>query len=229
MTEKDIKKISEQYKDEKEPLYDKIHERVEEMIVRQAQKRKRLNTFYKVFPVSLAMVLIICLAIVLPIVLQPMGEQPENGEIRYSYFQDELESEELKYTLKNRENNEKYLYIDSYDKAEEITTIRYFKKGDDSVTVYWQESFEHVELECSITLSIMKQNITVDKFDNFLSNPKTEKINGVEITYTLTTLDCKAQFEYSGYKYYLKLDGGIELEDLENIINNMFGTEQVAA
>ena len=229
MTEKDIQKISEQYKDEKEPLYDKIHERVEEMIVQQAQKRKRLNTFYKVFPVSLAMVLIICLAIVLPIVLQPMGEQPENGEIRYSYLQDELKAEELKYTLKNRENNEKYLYIDSYDKAEEITTIRYFKKGNDSVTVYWQESFEHIELECSITLSIMKQNITVDKFDNFLSNPKKEKINDVEITYSLTTLDCKAQFEYSGYKYYLEFSDAIELEDLENIINNMFGTEQVAA
>ena len=229
MTEKDIQKISEQYKDEKAPLYDKIHERVEEMIVQQAQRRKRLNTFCKVFPASLAVVLIICLAIVLPIVLQPTGEQTGDNVIRYS--DNQLVRDKLDVNLKDYaiNNNQKYLYIDMYDVAEELITFRYYDEKDDSSTGYLQESFEHIELECSITLSIMKQNITVDKFDNFLSNAKTEKINSVEITYTLTTLDCKAQFEYGDYKYYLKLEGDIELEDLENIINNMFRTERVAA
>ena len=75
----------------------------------------------------------------------------------------------------------------------------------------------------------MERNITVDKFDDFLEHSQEMNKNNVVINYELTTLDCKVQFEYGDYKYYLKLEGDIELEDLENIINNMFGTERVAA
>ena len=71
MTEKDIEKISQEYKEEKAPLYEKVHNRVEEMYAQQAKKRKKLQTFYKFIPIALAMVVIVSLAVSLPIVLQP--------------------------------------------------------------------------------------------------------------------------------------------------------------
>ena len=226
MTEKDIQKISEEYKDEKAPLYEKLHARVEEMIAQQAKKRKRLNTFYKVFPIALAVVLIISVAVVLPIVLQP-----EDGEIWYSYNSDELDAKILGETLKDYAimNNEKYLYIDLYEIADELVTRRYYKKDDERVTAYLQEYFIHGETGHSIMLSIMKKDTKVDKYENFLTNPKNMTINSVDIVYATTSLDCKAQFEYGDYKYYLQFDDAIKIEFLEDIISNMFGTEQATA
>ena len=230
MTEKDIQIISEEYKDEKEPLYEKIHERVEEMIEHQAKKRKRLNTFYKFFPVSLAMVLIISLAIILPIVLQPSEEEPPiNTAIRYS--DNELDSKIQDYTLKDyaRINNLNYLYIDLYETAEDLLTRRYFKIGNESETAYLQETFTDGETGYIITLTIMKNNINVENFEEALSSPKEIDINNVSVTYSITMLDSKANFEYQDYKYYLEFDDEIDVEYLTAIISNMFNTQQAAA
>ena len=224
MTEKDIEKISEQYKDEKAPLYDKIHGRVEQVIAQQANRRKRLKAFNKFFPMSLAIVLVICLAIVLPVVLQPANDP----SVRYS--SNDLSSELLDCTLKDYATiiNEEYLYIDLPDMAE-IITLRFFDKGDNSATAYLQERFDCEEKECTVELSIVKHNITVDKYEDFVKIAKEININGVSITYVITTLNSKAQFEYKGYKYYLEFDSAIEMDFLEEIINNMFNTEQATA
>ena len=226
MTERDIQKISEEYKDEKEPLYEKIHERVENMIVQQAKKRKRLKTFYKVFPVSLAMVLIISLAIVLPIVLQPTEEEQP---LRYSAT--ELDAVELNYTLKEyaRQNNENYLYIDLYDNAEETVTLRYFEINNESRTAFLQESFNDGDMGYAILLTIMKKNVAVDGYDQPLPSQKEMTINDVTITYGITTLNSKAKFEYLDYKYYLEFDDEIPVEYLTEIITNMFNTEKAVA
>ena len=228
MTEKDIQKISEQYKDEKAPLYEKIHERVETMIEQQAKKRKRLKTFYRVFPVSLAMVLIICLAVILPIVLQPTGEQP-SGEIRYSAA--ELDAKKLDYNLNVYaiRSNEHYLYIDLYDIAEDLATFRYFKIDDESATAFLQESFIHGETGYSIKLTIMKKDTIVDKFEGFLKDTKELLISDVTIFYDITRQYANAQFDYQDYKYYLEFGDAIEVEFLEEIISNMFGTQQATA
>ena len=228
MTEKDFQIISEQYKDEKEPLRAKVHQRVEEMYEQKAKRKQRLNIFYKVFPVSLAVVLIISLAITLPIVLQPTGEQPDS-EIRYSDL--DLDIEELDVTLKEyaTSNNEQYLYIDLYDIAEDLSTVRYFKADDDSVTAYLQESFVHGETGYSIKLSIMKQNITVDKYDGEFENSQEMIVNNVTIIYRISRTGASAQFAYNDYKYYLEFDDAIEIEFLTEIITNMFSTQQATA
>ena len=231
MTEKDIQKISEQYKDEKEPLYEHIHERVEGMIVQQANKRKKLNAFYKVFPVSLAMVLIICLVIILPIVLQPTGEQPDS-EIRYSDF--ELDIERLESTLKEYaiSQNENYLYINLYDIAEDLTASRYFKIGEENLTVYLQESFTHGETGYYIQQTIMKRNVIVEEYEQLFLNPQEMAIKDVTITYEITRQYAKVQFEYLDYKYCLdfgNIDEYFDVEFLTEIITNMFETQQATA
>ena len=225
MTERDIQKISEQYKDEKEPLYEKIHERVENMIVQQARKRKRLKSFYKIFSVSMAMVLIISLAIVLPIVLN----STEVDQPRYS--ENDLKSEKLDYSLKDYAslNNLNYLYIDLYEMAEDLQTRRYFEKENESATAYLNEVFEDGETGYSIILSIMKRNIIVEEFDQPLPSQKEMTINDVTITYGITTLNSKAKFEYLDYKYYLEFDDEIPVEYLTEIITNMFNTEKAVA
>lgn len=231
MTEKDIEKISQEYKDEKAPLYDKIHERVEDMIVQQASKRKKLTAFYKVLPVALAMVLILSLAIVLPIVLQsdettPGGDPP----IRYSDV-DVTSSPPLEYNLKQYAeiNNESFLYIDLYNIAEDIETRRFYKKDDESVTVYLQESFIHGELGYVIRLTVMKSNIIVDSFDEKIINPKDLLGYDVDISYEIGRQKSFAQFEYEGYKYYLEFKDEIDEAFLTEIIDNMFNTQQAVA
>ena len=236
MTEKDIQKISEEYKDEKAPLYEKIHERVEGLIERQAKKRKRIKTFYKIFPVSLAMVLIICLAVILPTVLQPGNPgqpgdpgQPDISEIRYSDV--DLDSVELNDTLKEYGtiNHETYLYIDMYEIAEDLVTRRYFKKDDESVTVYMQEYFVHGETNYSVTLSVIKNNIIVEQYEKSLVDPQEMTINDVTVTYRIARVGSSAQFEYLGYKYYLDFDDAVEVEFITDLITNMFETQQAVA
>ena len=224
MTEKDILKISQEYKDEKEPLYEKIHERVEETIVQQARKRKRLQTFYKAFPVSVALVLIICLAVILPIVLQPA----DDGEIRYSDV--ELDSEKLDITLKEYASlrNEQFLYIDLYDMAEDLITRRYFKISDEGATAYLKESFTDGETGYHILLTIMKNNVTVDRYENLMKDSQLLTIKDVPILYEITRQTAVAQFEYDGYKYYLEFNDGIDEEYLTSIITNMFESQQKA-
>ena len=229
MTEKDFQIISEQYKDEKEPLYEKIHQRVEEMYEHEAKRKRRLNTFSKVFPVSLAVVLIISLAIILPIVLQPAGEQP-GGEIRYSDLELDIQKLDCNLSEYAIRSNSQYLYINFYDVAEDLSTLRYFKADDDSVTAYLQESFIHGEYGYLITLSLMRKDVIVDKYDEgSLANPQEMIINNVTISYDITRQFANAQFEYQGYKYYLEFDDAIEVEFLTEIINNMFSTQQATA
>lgn len=228
MTEKDIQKISEQYKDEKGPLYDKVQERVEAMYEQKAQRKKRLNTFYKAFPISLAVVLIVSLAIILPIVMQhPDGVQPE-GEIRYSAV--DLDAEKLEYNLRDYaiRNNNQYLYLNLYDIADDLATFRYFTIEDDSVTVYLQESFIHGETGYSIQLTVMKSNIKVDGIGEELPDPQQMSINDITITYNINRQYTKAEFEYLDYKYYLEFNDAIEVDFLIEIITNMFETQATA-
>lgn len=232
MTEKDIEKISQEYKDEKAPLYEKIHERVEDMIVQQASKRKKLTAFYKVLPVALAMVLILSLAIVLPIVLQsdettPGGDTP----IRYSDL--ELVTEPLpagdnlkKYASDNKES---YLYIDMYEIAEDVETYRIYQKDDENVTVYLQESFIHGETGYFVRLTVMKSNIIVDSFDTRIKDSQDLFGYDVDIRYEIGRQKSNAQFEYEGYKYYLELKDEIDESFLTEIIDNMFNTQQAVA
>ena len=234
MTEKDIQKISEEYKDEKAPLYEKIHERVENIIVYQAKQRKRIKTFYKAFPIALAMVVIICLAIVLPVVL-PSGNggdgNPDGGfnsgdvnndDIRYSAA--DLESVPLNYNLKQYAElySEDILYIDWYDiaEADSCRTKKYFEKGNEDKVVYLQETITNDDTGCTVTYSIIRKNIIIDGLeqleiiDDFLNNAHQAQVNGVSVSYIVTKTRSVAKFEYKGYTYYF---------DFGNSFDNSFG------
>lgn len=233
MTEKDIQKISEEYKDEKAPLYDKIHERVEELIVQQAKRRKKIKTFYKVLPVALAMVLIVSLAIVLPIVLQADDTPPGGNPVIWYSDVDITSSPPLEYNLKEyaKQTNEPFLYIDLYDIAEDVETRRFYKKDDESITVYLQEFFTHGETGYIVKFTVMKSTVIVESFDDNIKEPQLLEGYSVDIQYEIDRLKSYAQFEYDGYKYYLEFEDayGMDEDFLAEIISNMFNTQQAVA
>lgn len=233
MTEKDIQIISEQYKDEKAPLYEKIHQRVEEMYVQQAHKRKRLKTFYKAFPVALAMVLIISLVVVLPIVLQP-GETTPEGDSVIRYTESDVKPLKLDYNLKEyaRINNESFLYIDMDDIAEDVITHRYYEVDNESVTAYLQESLTHGETGYSILLTIIKKNVIVEEYETEIIDPLQFTFGKVTVNYNIMLTRSRAVFEYLDYKYYLdfgNVDSYFNDDFITEIISNMFSTQQAVA
>ena len=230
MTEKDIEKISQEYKEEKAPLYEKVHNRVEEMYAQQAKKRKKLQTFYKFIPIALAMVVIVSLAVSLPIVLQPDETTP--GEETIIWYSDgDIKSIAIKENLKEyaSKNNESFLYVDLGEMAEDVKTQKFYSKDDESVTVYLQESFKHGEYGYSISYTVMKSNIVVNSFDEKMREVQEILVNNNTVYYEIGRKKSYAKFEYAAHKYYLEFNVAIDETFLTEIISNMFESQQATA
>lgn len=216
MTDKEIYQQIEEYKEAESAHYEKIHEQVEASIVKHAQAKKlRKKLFAGIM--SVAAVLIVTLAIVLPIVLQP-----QDDIIRYSDA-DTLSYETLNCNLKEyyEVNKLSLLYLDWYDFAEGLITTRYYEVGKESNTVYLRETIIDGD-GYVIELSVMKRNIIVDSLEILFEQPLTQSIGNVQITYILNRDLGFAKFEYEGYKYYLKINDEITLDFLVKTIESMF-------
>lgn len=233
MTDEEIYQIIDEHKEETDALYERIHEQVEASIVQYAvARKKRQRIMTRVFSVVGAFVLILSLAIVLPIVLQPDGTTPEGDPVIW-YSDTDISSHPLDYSLKEYaiKNNESFLYIDLGYTAEDLKTRRYYKKDDESITVYLQESFTHGEWGYSVKLTLMKSNIVAGTFDRNIKEPAKLEGFAVDINYQITRAMSYAQFEYDGYKYYLQFEEaeGIDEDFIADIISNMFNTQQATA
>ena len=217
MTDKEIYQQIEEYSEAANAQYAKIHEQVEASIVKHAQaKKRRKKLFSGILPI--AVVLVITLAIVLPIVLQPQDE-----EIRYNNV-NELLPDELDCNLKEYYSLNKLslLYLDWYEYAEDLSTVRYYEKGNESNTVYLYEEFIDGNTSYGVKLSIMKRNIVVESLDARFGESPTTMSGDIDITYTLKKNLGIAKFEYQGYKYYLQINGEITLDFLNETIKSMF-------
>lgn len=217
MTDEEIYQQIEEYREEANSLYEKIHEQVETSIVKHAQtKKKRKKLFTGIL--SVAVVLVVTLAIVLPIVLQP-----QNEEIRYSdstvLLPDNLDSNLKEYY---ELNNLSLLYLDWYENAEDLVTARYYEEGKESNTVYLYEKFTDGYWGYPVKLSVMKRNIVVESFDAKFEEFKTTNINDTLISYVLNRDWSIAKFEYQGYKYYLEINDELTLDFLVKTIESMF-------
>ena len=230
MTDEEIYQLIEENKEETDAFYERIHEQVESSIVQHAvAKKKRQKLLTKVFSAVAAFVLVLSLAITLPIVLQP--ETAPGGDPVIWYSDDDITaSPALEYNLKEyaNQNNESFLYIDLYDIAEDIETRRFYKKDDESITVYLQEFFTH-ETGNIVKLTVMKSNIVVDTFDDVMKESQVLQGYDVDILYEIGRTTSYAQFEYNGYKYYLEIQYEIDETFLTEILDNMFSTQQAVA
>lgn len=217
MKDEEIYQQIEEYSEEASAFYERSHEQVETSIVKHAQTKKRRKKFFTGI-LSVATVIIVTLAVVLPIVIQP-----QEREIRYNNL-DELVQEALDCNLKEYclTHNQKLLYLDWYEYAEDLETSRYYEEGKESETVYLYETFFDGNIGYSVEISIMKRNIVVESLDDRFEAYQTMNINNCQITYTLNRDWSLAKFEYKGYKYYLKINDSIQLDFLVETIESMF-------
>lgn len=217
MSDKEIYQQIEEYREEADSLYEKIHEQVESSIVKHAQAKKKRKKLF-VSMLSVAVVLVVTLGIVLPIVLKPQEE-----EIRYSNL-DALSYDELDYNLKQyyEMTNQSLLYLDWYEYAEERVTARYYEVGKESDTVYLYEAYTDGNTSYSVELTVMKRNIVVESKDDPFGEFETTSIGNTQIVYVLNKSWALAKFEYQGYKYYLEIKDEITLDFLFKTIESMF-------
>ena len=220
MTDEELYQQIEEYSEESNLVYERIHEHVEASIVKHAQEKKRRKKFFAGI-MSVVAVLIITLAIVLPIVLQPQ-EPGQEQEIRYS------DAEELSYDMLDSNlkeyfatNNLPLLYLDWYEDAEALFAARYYEEGKESDTVYLYENYTdgngyHVQL------SVMKRNIVIESIEGQFDDNQTTKVGDTEILYIIQRNFTLAKFEYEGYKYYLQIDDEVPFEFLVEAIESMF-------
>ena len=217
MTEKEINQQIEEYREESDALYERIHEQVETSIVKHAQTKKKRKKFFVGF-LSVATVLIVTLAIVLPIVLHPQDQ-----EVRYSDL-NVLLPDKLDCNLKEyyAAHNLSLLYLDWYEYAEDLTSERYYEEGKERDTVYLCEFFTDGYTGYSVKLAVMKRNIVVESLNEIYNESQNTKIGDTQISYVLQRTASFAKFEYQGYKYYLEINDEITFEFLIETIESMF-------
>ena len=217
MTDEELYQQIEEYREESRAVYERIHEQVEASIVKHAQAKKRRKKLLTGIA-SVAAVVIVVFAIVLPIILQPQEQ-----EVRYSDV-DTLLRETLSYNLKdyNAVNNKSLLYLDWYEDAEYLFTARYYEEGKENDTVYLYETITDGNTGYRIQLSVMRRNIVIDSFDARFDSIQTTQIADTEIIYVLHKKYGIAKFEYENYKYYLEISDEITLEFLVETIESMF-------
>ena len=220
MTDEEIYQQIEEHREEANALYERIHEQVETSIVKHAQTKKRRKKLWTGI-LSVATVLVITLAIVLPIVLQPQDEIK-----RYADAQ-ELTFETLSNNLKDYSamNNQSLLYLDWYEYAEILFTARYYEEGKEKDTVYLYEAITDGNTGDSVQLSVMKWNIVVESLDEMFDEPQTTYTANTQIVYVLRRTSGFAKFEYQGYKYYLEFNYAITLDFLVKTIESMFNNK----
>lgn len=219
MTDEELYQQIEEYREESQAVYERIHEQVEASIVKHARAKKRRKKFLTGIA-SVAAVVIVVLAIVLPITLQP---QSQEQEFRYSDA-DVLISDELDCNLKEyyAVNSLSLLYLDWYKNAEYLFTERYYEEGKESETVYLTETIIDGNTGYTVEISVMKRNIVVESFDERFEEYETMNIDNTQVAYILNKKWSLAKFEYQGYKYYLKINYGTTLEFLVETIESMF-------
>ena len=220
MTDKEIYQQIEEYGEESNALYEKIHEQVETSIVKHAQTKKRRKKLFTGI-LSVAAVFIITLAIVLPIVLKPQDVPDE--EIRYSNI-DSLSFEKLEFCLKDYYSitNQKLLYLDWYEDAEYLYTARYYAEEKANDTVYLYEKITDENSGSSVEISVMKRNIVIESIEDRFDEFEITNIGNTQIFYVLRKNRSMAKFEYQGYKYYLEIDEERTLNFLVKTIESMF-------
>lgn len=217
MNDKDIHRlIQAQNKEENDALFERIQSNLGSSSQAQTQAKLKRKFNYKVLTLASAFVLILCLAVVLPIVLQS-----DDNQLRYS--EDNIYSEVLDISLKEYvQNNEiSALYIE-WDIVDECTTTRYYDKNNYAQTVYLSEFLVNGETGYSLSYCVMQSNIHVDGFEYVYDAFYFKMVvHNITVDYIFGTI-CRAKFEYKGYKYYFEFYDPVDEQFIRETIESMF-------
>ena len=210
--------------EKKEQLRAQLHTRIglpqqdEEQI-----KSTRRGFRLKAVALGIAAMCAVCLAIVLPISLR--NNAPTLSNNRYTYSVDDCLADNMGLTIKeySEQTGKNILYIDWYDIAEECLTKKYFLPDKEDEIIYITEDLLNGETGDHVRLSIVSTNTSIDELDTFRDFCTLNyKFNGIIIYWVYNFDISRAYFEYSGYKYYLRLDYPMSEQSILDIVIDMF-------
>lgn len=182
--------------------------------------RKPFYKTYRFFAGISAALAAVCLAIILPVILNKGSQIPAE---RYCYANDCFEIK-IDYTLKEyaQRNNVPYLYLDWYDIADELQTMLYVSADDHNDLIYVKETLVNGDTGCTVILSITDLYTNVDILDYFRDEwDNTNKINGINIYWNYQNIASKGYFEYGNYRYFIELTYPLKEDSILEIIESM--------
>lgn len=224
MSKKDIHQLIEKQNPEgKAALRKKVKDRLSLPVeLEQVQKKSVLSFFkkrYHIFASVATAIVVVCLAIVIPVVLNRDTGPTE----RYCYAADCVENQ-IDNTLKeySEQNNLSLLYIDWYDIADEVDTLLYVNINDESDVIYMQETLVNGEIGSIVTLYITDLHTNVDRFENMiLMCEYTDTVNNINVHWKFQNDEGIAHFEYSGNKYFINLKYPMAEDSVLELVESM--------
>lgn len=188
----------------------------------QAQNKSSLSFFKKryriVASISSALV-VVCLAIVLPIVLNRDTVPTE----RYCHAADCVETV-IDYTIKDysEKNNLSLLYIDWYNIADDIQTKLYVNAGNENDVIYLQERIINGETGSVVVLYISDLYTKVDIFEDVENSCENiEYISSIKVNWGYRNIIGTAYFEYSGRGYVIELTYPMAEDTVLELVESM--------
>ena len=179
--------------------------------------------FYKTYRffagISTALVAV-CLAIVLPIVLNKEEEVPS---IHYRNA-DECVEIRIDYSIKEyaERNNESYLYIDWYDLAEDMQTKLYVSEDNPDELIYIQEMIANEETGSVAVLYITDLYTRIDVLDSFWDDCTSKsEVSKIKVNWWSNDIISKGYFEYGNYRYFIELTYPLSGDYILELIEEM--------
>lgn len=174
---------------------------------------------YRIFASVSAALAIVCIAIVLPIVLNR-----DTGPIeRYCHAADCVETV-ADYTVKDysERNNLSLLYIDWYNIADDIQTKLYVNAGNENDVIYLQERIINGETGSVVVLYISDVYTQVDILeDKENACENVEFISSIKVSWGYRNFIGLACFEYSGRGYVIELTHPMTENSVLELVESM--------
>lgn len=217
MKERDFHNLIEQQNPEvKQRIWEKVSAQLN-LADTQAQPTVKVKKKTWIWGVAVMAVCLVTLAVVLPIMLG------NGGGVRFcsssQYTEDELGKTLKGYSC---EHNNKYLYVDWYDYADDVITKLAHMNDNVNEIVYLKELIYNDDSGEEITLFITDNKTRVDVLERFYVGGQDLSVKNVNVAWRCQDLSvCFAMFEYKGYVYHLQLKGVSGQERVVEIIETM--------
>ncbi len=203
MKEKDIHNLIEQQEPEKkQAAFKRIQERLNIAEVPAVQTAKPKKSVKKrAFAWSAVMAVALCLAIVLPITLTGTPDVKDRYCVAgdYETYPTEFNIEQYASNI-----NQKILFVDWYDIAEECLTDLFVNVNDHDDMIYLREKLVSGETGEIVDLYITDKRTKVDILSRWDSCTTVKQLEDTEVLLDVTFQSLFATFKYGDFVYYLE-------------------------
>ena len=220
--------IEEQYREEKDRVWESILQKEEERGLSPAPEKARKKTGFRwnkwatavASAVAVFAVGTFCLVRFLP------QDTPDGGGGGNRYFTVEnyrLVETENKQTLKDvvKETGKPLLYFDWYDGVTEQTFTYQVGEDESAEIIGYRERLMDVERGYLVELHITDTQTQLDIFDYETTTFQETIIDGVSIDWKISNKKSVAYFEYGGYKYLVKTMEETEEEYILSLVERL--------